>query len=307
MKPDVGLGDLLRAWDACGRDPDALPLLARAMGYEPRTSTTPPLPSPPEEPPRPTPIAPRERVESRGAPDRDRSETGLVLETLPRAPTPSIPAWRAVSPLPRGTPSPKPLPAPLFPAMRERGLLAAAARTLRDDTGLDVPAVVEALARRILPRPLPRRRVPSLRGGVQLIVDDGAWMAPFADDLARLRVRLREVVGTALEELSVRELPPLVVTAARRAPRPWAPPRPGTAVIVVSDLGRAAWRNGRAGPDAAWSALLADIESAGLAPVVLVPGHAARYRDRGVRRTLMLDWDRSARIAQILQFVRAHR
>jgi hypothetical protein len=305
MTPELGLGDLLRAWEACRRDLDALPVLVRLLGSEPAPAVSAAAQIERTELPGRSSTGDVRKTHGRGAESEViKHAIAVVLEPLPPAPTPPVPAWHTASPLKRATLAPRPPSPPLFPPLRERALLAATARTMRDDGGIDVVAVVDAIAHLRLPRPLPRTRTPSLRGGAQLVIDAGPWMAPFTEDAAHLRSRLREVVGESLEELLVPALPPLVRSPDAPDPRAWMPPRPRTAIVVVSDLGRVAERQGRTGGTTAWMAFLADMEAAGFAPIVLVPGRGASYPRGRLRRTLLLGWDRRARVLEIAQFVR---
>jgi hypothetical protein len=155
---DVGFGDLVRAWDAVKRDPDAVPILSRVLGLRFDGAEVPPAPQ--REAPGDIPPSerPSERVEAPSAQpsDTEGSATATVteLEELTTTSTPATPTWLAVEPLPRAPKTATPLPEPprLFLPSRERGLLSAVARTLRPDGGLDVGAIVRALARMRPPR-----------------------------------------------------------------------------------------------------------------------------------------------------------
>lgn len=325
MRAEIGLADLLRAWDTLGRnpvrgydpalgqrpapvrDPAMLAALTQALGLSGRPSAAtrpivgpvdPPRPPPPESPrPPPPPVSTAEKA---------NPETGsgaLALDPMPPI-APPAPAWLSGQALDRAAASPRAPAAPLFVPERERALLAAIARRPRAEGEIDAPALIALLARRLLPRALPRRWVPSLRGGVQLILDQSPFMAPFAEDVERLVARMRAVVGAAAGVLWVTELPPLVLASGAEEPRRWAAPPLRTAVVIVSDLGRAARRRGRRTPGAAWHDLLREMTEAGLNPVVLAPGRAASYRADGPlpRRALLLGWDRAARLAEITNF-----
>lgn len=314
MRPELGLGDLLRAWDALGRDPSALAPLVRLFELKGQAPSPPPAADSPGLTPPPElfsrPPVPAESP-SHEARYEDRTGAGSVtLEALPAAAAPAPPAWLSAARLPRSgaTDSLKP-PAPLFPAERERALLSAAARRLRTDGALDVPSIVAGLARLRLPRRLPRSRILSLHGGVQLLMDRSDFMDPFSADLDRLATRLRETVGGALEELLVYDLPPEVCRPEEDTAHSWTPPHPGTAVLIVSDLGRAALRRGRRRPRLAWESLLRHMQAAGCAPIVLVPGRSTSYAEihRELRHMLLLGWDRSARVAEVTRFRKGSR
>ena len=306
MRADVGLGDLLRAWDAFGRDPAVLPALAGTFGVAvearitgegagndtqrsavPRTRG--PLKPPPGQ-------APAETFESHGL--------VTTLETLPASTPPPPPSWLAVSALPRSESDVTPPPPPLFSPERERALLAAICRTLRPEGDIDVERTVDGISRLQLPRVLPRLRIPSMSGGLQVLIDQSRWMAPHRTDLACLAIRLREVVGDLMQHLVVSELPPAVRAPHEDEARPWEPPRAGTAIVIVSDLGRAALRDKKRAPRRAWVSFVGRMRASGFAPMVIVPGRTASYLDvdRELKHTLLLGWDRRTRIAEASRF-----
>jgi hypothetical protein len=192
-------------------------------------------------------------------------------------------------------------PPSLFRPNLERAIIGASARRMRAEGDLDAPAIVRMIARMDLPRPLPRRLVPSMRGGVQVIVDRSEWMAPFHADTARLVARFRSVVGEGIEELWVPDVPPDVMAPTADGTSRWTAPKPGTAVVVVSDIGRAADRRGRRSQRGAWQAFLRAIKSGGFDPLVIVPGRQGSYvdADRAPEHAPLLGWDRTARVADV--------
>jgi hypothetical protein len=305
MRALVGLGDLLRAWDATGRDPELLAPLARTFGLEPGavTETT------TEATARRDRSLPRTRSEKK-APDADPiaaelSVAGRVtrLEPLTPAPPSPPPAWIAEHGLEAPAPEHLKEPEPMFEPRRERALLSAICRTRRPEGRIDVPRLVAHMSRLHVPRVLPRLLVPSLAGGLQLIVDVSPWMAPFDADVTRLIARLRDVTGELTDLLSIPKLPPYTRHGDDESVE-WTPPRAGTAVVIVSDLGRAALLQRKRAPRAAWIAFVTTIRAAGFSPLIVVPGQKTSYPDvdRQLRHTLLLGWDRRARVAEAANF-----
>ena len=104
---------------------------------------------------------------------------------------------------------------------------------------LDVPAIVEVLARRQVPERLPREAWPTLRFGVEVLVDTALPMRPFEGDQRQVAGRLRLVAGqqrtsvTYFADVPGRGAGP----GPRRTWRPYEPPEQGTCVLVLSDFG----------------------------------------------------------------------
>lgn len=305
MSPPVGLGDLLRAWHATGCDPDMVAPLARVFSLEPEATASASSGNGPGigVPPRPV----RRDQEWRSA---DPTVTGLAapglvteLKALPPEPPSPLPSWLATRTL--ATPAPERLlePPPLFAPDRERALLSAICRTQRPEGSVDTERIVDDLSRMHVPRQLPRLGVPSLNGGLQLIVDGSQWMAPFRADVARLLDRLRDVAGHLTEQLVV-DTPPNIRAGEPDEIAPWTPPRQGTAIVIVSDLGRSALQQRRRAPRAGWVSFVTQIRAAGFSPLVLVPGRKSSYPDvdHELRHTLLLGWDRGARVAEAAHF-----
>jgi hypothetical protein len=88
LRAELGIGDLVRAWDALGRDADALGALVRVLRCvaraEPTTTVSPELePSPSFRPPEP-PSTPMGPTASRASRETDRRGNDRVtLEPLP--------------------------------------------------------------------------------------------------------------------------------------------------------------------------------------------------------------------------------
>ena len=128
---------------------------------------------------------------------------------------------------------------PLFTPGQGRAILAATVATW-DPTGpVDLDRLVDRVARALPVQRLPRRRQASLVRGIQLLVDTGKGMEPFARDQQELTDELRRVVGKSrVAEFRFRDCP---LRGAGDGPvwtwKSYHPPSPGTPVVVLTDLG----------------------------------------------------------------------
>ncbi|WP_084960870.1 hypothetical protein [Thermoactinospora rubra] len=242
------LGDLLRA---CAAVPEADPgEIAALLGLARHRPAHPPaeepagaaerppghadLPGDLRDPPR---HAPRARPARRPGPPASVPAGTRLLQPVTHEPPPELP-W-SVPPLPRTAPA-RPAPhMPLFAPRSAAGLIQALAARPVPEGPVDVVAAVERLARGEPLERLPRTPEPSLRYGVQLLIDKGPGMQPFARDQAELARRVQAVVGR--ESTQVRFFAYAPLRGAGPGPvwtwKPYVPPDPGTRVIVVSDLG----------------------------------------------------------------------
>jgi hypothetical protein len=175
------------------------------------------------------------------------------------------------------------------------------------DGPLDVPAVVEMLARRQLPVRLPRQAWPTLRFGVEVLVDLGLPMRLFAGDQAQVVRQVRAIAGEQLT--SVRYFSDVPTRGAGTGPRwtweEYEPPGPGTRVLVLSDFGLGAplWyaHGGEAGE---WRSFTHRLRREGCDAVALVPVPAGRWP--GWLNALMplICWDRPTTVSMVIAALR---
>jgi hypothetical protein len=245
---DIWLGDVARAFDAVGaRTPEARATVARLLGFDVRPDTgadvagrteqTWPVPDggeaalqPASEVSQPPPAARRgrgggggpQRVELVGYDPVARVDDGK--EQLP--PTPE--EWLSATPD----------HIPLLPPASTRAVLQALLTQESLDGPVDHAALVDAAARRRLAA-LPRSAVPTMRFGVQVLVDQGDGMVPFARDQVHLVHQIREVAGA--DRVEVRYFADAPQRGAGDGPlwtwTEYRPPAPKTRIVLLSDLG----------------------------------------------------------------------
>jgi hypothetical protein len=173
---------------------------------------------------------------------------------------------------------------------------------------LDVPALVDTLARREVPDRLPRQSWPTLRFGVQLLMDIALPMRPFQGDQRQLAARLKTSAGS--ERTSVRYFADVPVRGAGPGPRPtwrgYEPPDRGTCVLVVSDFGLGAppWYAYRCDP-AEWRSFVAGLRQAGCGAVALLPVAPDRWPAWLAALMPLVCWDRTATAGKVTAALRA--
>ncbi|MEV8433643.1 hypothetical protein PGH47_33830 [Streptomyces sp. HUAS 31] len=321
MSSEVWIGDLLRATAAQGAG--SFDAVAGLLGFERITRALPPsepgparsrhvTPAPadprsrpndsgrtPVEPPRPAPAA------------EPRAEAPAPTSTAPRLLTPVYreprrPVVWSAEPLPRH-PSAGARKLPHQPLLAPRSAAAvtqAAAARRAPGREVDIPAVVAALS---LGRPLlrlPARPEPTLRFGVQLLVDWGVGMQPFHRDAQELVRQVRATVGRGLTEvLHFEDCPSRGAGPADGRVWPsYAPPAPGTPVLLVTDLsiGRHAPATRRAGRRE-WEQWVSTVRRTNRL-VAFVPYPRRRWPQWATSLVQLVPWDRGTTVG----WVRAH-
>ena len=192
---------------------------------------------------------------------------------------------------------------PLLPPGQAGSILAAAVET-RDLNGpVDIDRLVETVARARPVQRLPRLPLSSLVRGVQLLVDTGVGMEPFARDQQELASELRRVIGRSrVTELHFRNTP---TRGAGSGPVwTWAsyyvPPAPGTPVLVLTDLGIG---GPRASPQRSqaweWRALAERLARRGSSLIAFVPYPPSRFPAGLARSMTIVPWDRTTTISTV--------
>ena len=255
------------------------------------------------------------KTQSAQAPSEIKPPT--VLDPALEAITDSIPIalehlqsdkgeWiREVEPLPMLQPADEvyihPELEPLLLPQWTRAILTAALATKTEDGLPDIEKVTETLARGEVIRTLPTHSSPTLRRGVQLLIDKSQAMMPFARDQAWLQKKIREVVGT--DRVEVRRFVGSPLRGTGRGPKPWPPytaPLPGTPVVVLTDLGICQpMLSGDWADSQEWTRFSAAVLHAHCPLIAFVPYGPSRWPNELTRRLTIIQWDRKTTAATI--------
>lgn len=192
--------------------------------------------------------------------------------------------------------------APLLPPRNAATMLQTMIARSTKDGPLDVAAIVEVLARRQALERLPREARATLRFGVQVLVDLGLAMQPFARDQVQVIAQVRDIAGP--ERTSVLYFADSPTRGAGRGPRRtwrrYEPPEHGTRVIVLSDCGLSgpALHAQRSRPDE-WRSLADQLRREECNLVALVPLPAGRWPLWLSALMPLVCWDRSTTAARV--------
>jgi len=222
---------------------------------------------------------------------------------------PGAPAWFAQV-LPLATlsdPGVTPPIQPLFDRLRRRGLLSSALATHVAEGELDLERVVATVSAGQPLEYLPRLPVPTLRRGVQLLLDVGQAMDPFAEDQRGLVRALDDVLADdRFEVLLFAGCPARGVRHESESQyRTWRPPPPGVPLLVVSDLGIG---GPMLDPDRAttaeWLAFSSRVREAGHNIVAFVPYEATRWPRRLLSTMRLIHWSERTTVGAVRRALR---
>ncbi|MGW3917102.1 hypothetical protein ACWEBX_37265 [Streptomyces sp. NPDC005070] len=308
MRPQIWLADVVRALEVARTESDrarVLEMLGLAGGM-PEIDFTPPPVSPavpeiPADAPREEPGAAPRAEPQPGTDAEDRGEVGDVTAELPLLrPTGTkgmSPPREPVEPLARPTTERVPLPhLPLLVPGWTSAIVRAMLSRQVCEGPVDIPALIDTLARGRPVTRLPRRPVPTLRHGVQVLVDRSAGMQPFRRDQDQLIGQIRTVVGSGLVEVGYfSDLPQRGTGPGARWTRTaYTPPAPGRRVLLLSDLGLGGPPDDlQRATRADWEDFAALVTCAGCSVVALSPYPPERWPAWMTRLLPLVSWDRT--------------
>jgi len=277
--------------------------VARLLGFEWKKAD----PAAPREP------SPERQARTRTKRRRTRSLPPLVPQVTREAPPVDVsfelsgpePGSKVQGVLPTGFPDfsgadvPPLEPLPLLVPRWTRAILSTALSAATASEEIDLPAAIDLLASGHPLRALPRRRAGRIAPAAQVLIDAGESMTPFLADQARLLADLAQVIGgSSLEMLKFVGTP--LRNAGRGARRSWpvySPPPPGTAIVLVTDLGIADTGFGQAAPDTAeWMRFLELLQLRGCPAIALVPYGPHRWPARIAHVLPIITWDRATTV-----------
>ncbi|MFF4232346.1 hypothetical protein [Streptomyces sp. NPDC001820] len=314
---EIWLGDVARAATALGAwDPSAWQRIAALLGLGPGS-----MPAPAFEPSpdvvaahSPTPPPGPEEPQSLGMPLPEPSPNGtprhppFATAHTPLTPTehrtPRRTGWTVESlPSPRTAAGRGRLHVPLLAPRSTAAVLHAALARVAHEGDLDVERAADHLARGLPLHEIPRRPLPTLRYGVQILADISAAMEPFAQDVEGVIDQVRSLVGVARTTVLRFADCPLrgVGTGPRGTWGPYRPPQPGTRILLLSGLGsigppfdphRATERE--------WRETLLRIRQHGCEAVALVPLPERLWPTWWRSRLHAVVWDRGTTVGRVV-------
>jgi hypothetical protein len=166
---------------------------------------------------------------------------------------------------------------------------------------VDILRLIDMLVRLEKIDMLPSLPVPSLRRGVQILVDYSEAMVPFRGDQEELRDAIIDLVGVDRSDtLYFVGTPELAGIGPQMDWLPYYPPQPGTPIVLLTDLGIG--QTNVVSEHASvedWLTFAAPLHDAGYPVIAFVP-YATRRWPAQLRRSIrMIFWDQSTTITTV--------
>jgi hypothetical protein len=315
---DIGIGDVVRAWIRLGAHaPDERALVANLLGFD-YTFTV------------------KERTRTRkgdpavaasaGAPDGGSSSTSaepgrdlaasvaLPLEriALQTAVAKTTPDWLQIDrPLQPELPQHLNVRLPHQPLFRTgwtRAILSTACATSSPHGPIDMARLVDALSQCRPVTELPREPMLSLGRGIELLVDRGDNLMPFARDIRDLQQQLQLVAGRDRTRIGYFDGCPILGCgpAARSTwKKRYEPPPPETPIVAITDLGMARGSAARtSATHNTWLKFFQMVRSAGCPLIVFAPYPLSRWPKVLSKAVRAIPWDRPTTVSIARQAVR---
>ena len=179
---------------------------------------------------------------------------------------------------------------PLIPWARLWPFLKQVLARLFEGRELDIPRVVDQMARLRSIEQLPRRKIRTWASRVEIVLDGHPEMAPYLSDRFQVVNGLGRIMGK--RRVWVTDQTPLTRAWCHGAgmSRPFPMPPPGTRILVFSSLGCFGQDKGRMGEWEAWGKKL---RLGGISPVVLTPAPPHTWTPGLARAFSLVFWDTS--------------
>jgi hypothetical protein len=196
---------------------------------------------------------------------------------------------------------------PLFEPNRSRAILSTALSTPLGEGPLDIETIVESIIGGKPIRELPRLPIPTLRLGLQLLIDLGQGMMPYARDQEQVVKKILHLAGSDRVQLLRFADSPLRGSGPGSRftwKRSYFPPQPGTPVVVLTDLGISRKRDSKLGvPVEEWLEFARRVHTADCPLLALVPYGEKRWPDRLCSVMSILEWNRTASVGTVRKAV----
>jgi hypothetical protein len=183
---------------------------------------------------------------------------------------------------------------PLLLPQWTRSILSLSLATKTQDGMPDLEKITETLARGEILREVPRYSSPTIRRGIQLLIDKSQAMTPFARDQSILQKDILDLAGIDRVEIKRFAGSPLRGAGSGRKPWPeYRAPLPGTPVVLLTDLGicQPMLADDWAGP-VEWLKFSETVAHANCPLVAFVPYESSRWPGELMQAMTIIQWDR---------------
>ena len=232
----------------------------------------------------------------------------LTVEVLEESAPVKVPALDLPDPLEEQSEENESLPKflPLLAPIWTRAIIT---KLLSVDASSGVPDIqklVEIISRNRPLEQIPCQFLPTLRKGVQVLIDNGPGLVPFLRDqisfLEQLklvvgpdRVQIWEFVGTPLKH---------AVSTGASSVHGYRLPAPGTPLLMLTDLGVAVppFEADVTAPDE-WLEFVHYVREAGYRLQALTPYAPTRYSRALKRLVKIIQWDRGTSVSTVLRAI----
>jgi hypothetical protein len=242
--PKVSLADLIRALGTLEPDNDGIKNVASMLGFELDNEVIPIKPSKPEKSQRS--FSDRSLPYNRSIKSQKPRATSdvlanLAMKTIKENVPIDVPIPKMPEPLKDNPVENEPLPEhnPLLVPIWTRAIITKLLSVEADEGSPDILKLIKIISENQPLRQIPRKSYPTLRRGVQILIDIGPGLVPYIRDQISLLERLEHIVGTDLVEVWDFIGTPLKYSVSHDESlgSKYELPSSGTPILMLTDLG----------------------------------------------------------------------
>lgn len=191
---------------------------------------------------------------------------------------------------------PEPELLPLLDPRTLRSAIVSAVETRSLETIPDIDALTDMLIRGEVIREIPLVKFPTVRRGVQVLLDRGSGMVPFAGDADHLAAAIAALVNeSSTRVLPFRTMPTWSVYDSGGGRRAYEFPPAGVPVVIISDFGMSRETLPDVRPVLAdWVQLLRELRARRSSVIAFVPYEPDRWPRELLSSAVFVHWDRGA-------------
>jgi len=199
---------------------------------------------------------------------------------------------------------PSPVFFPLLAPIWTRAIITKMLSVETNDGLPDISKLIEIISSNQPLKEIPRLSLPTLRLGVQVLIDRGPGLVPYMRDQEFLLEQLDQLVGNDQVEVWEFTGTPLKHAVSVKSPArsSYSLPSPGTPLLMLSDLGIAVPPfELEVATTAEWLAFVEYVHQARYSLLVLTPYHPVPCPSALKKSVRIIQWDRETSVSTVLR------